>query len=149
MNTQVNSFGVVVLAVIGSGGFWVVLQFLLNFRGRRAEAGRMHAAEEKDREDARKAEAERLAFIQQVERTAYDRAKVASDEAYGRLEKRCDECFDELAGVRKDLGRERRARDALLDAALDIVALLDPTTPGTQTFRAAIQTAREARYDDD
>lgn len=132
MNPQVNTIGAIFIGVVTSGGLWTTLQFVLNWSGRRAEASRLKAAEEKDHEDAKKAEAERLAFIQQVERTAYDRAVQAADDRVKDTEKRCLDCESEVKGLKTQLEQQklsyeqriRRLEDsnyALVDAALEIV----------------------------
>lgn len=157
MNPQVNTIGAIFIGVVTSGGLWTTLQFVLNWSGRRAEASRLKAAEEKDREDARKAEAERLTFIQQVERTAYDRAVQAADERVKDTEKRCLDCETEVQGLRLQLEQQkklyeqriRRLEDsnyALVDVALEIVPLLDADAEHTLALRNAIREARQARY---
>ena len=157
MNTQVNTIGAILIGVISSGGLWTTLQFLLNRSGRKAEASRINAAEEKDREDARKAETERLAFIQEVERRAYDRAVSAAEEKVESVEEQCNRCLSEMAQLQRDRVRERREYEqrlsnleqsnyALVDASLEIVPLLDADAEHTKTLRAAIRTARQSRY---
>jgi len=157
VNPQVNTIGAIIIGIVTSGGLWTTLQFLLNWSGRKAEASRLKAAEEKDREDAHKAEAERLAFIQDVERTAYDRAVQAADERVKDTEKHCLDCETEVQGLRLQLEQQktvyeqriRRLEDsnyALVDAALEIVPLLDADAEHTLALRNAIREARQARY---
>lgn len=157
MAGEVNVIGAVIIGVVSSGGLWTLLQFILNRAGRRAEAGRQLAAAEKDQQDARKAEAERLLFIQQVERTAYDRAIAAADERVGEVKEKCSQCLSELATIRSEQIRERMTYElrisnleqsnyALIDAALEIVPLLDADAEHTRALRAAVRTARQARY---
>lgn len=155
--TSVNTVSAILIGVVSSGGLWTFLQFFLNIRGRRAEASRLEAAREKDQQDAKKLETERLAFVQQVERTAYDRAVAAAKSEVESVEEKCESCLKSLEILRTEQKREREKYEerirrleesnyALIDAALEIVPLLDADADHTKALRATIRAARQARY---
>lgn len=94
------------IALVTGGVGTAIVQGFMNRSTTKAEAARQIAEEDKTRKEALAAEAERLAFVQEVERKAYDRAEAAADKAYVHLERRCESCLqrvDHLQGALQSL----------------------------------------------
>ena len=147
-----NLLGAILLGVLSSGGLWTLFQFLLNRRGRIAESARLEAAEERDRREGLKAEADRLALIQEIERTAYDRAVSIAEGRVEEVKEKCNECLEKLVQLEEKHSRDSRVCEtrifsleqsnyALVDAALEVVPLLDPREGYTKRLKSAIRTS--------
>lgn len=63
-------------------------------------------------------------------------------------EERCNSCLKELSAMKKRAEKRDRSLDAVHDALLEIVPLLDADAESTMKLRAVIQTVRQARYAD-
>lgn len=103
---------------------------------------------------ADKTDAEREETLESARALAQKTALESANAAYTSVKKRCDDCIEELsrAELRVELAEQRvekliRSHDAMLDALVEIVPLLQADAEATRIVRAAIRTARQARYD--
>ena len=97
--------------------------------------------------NADKIGAEREDVLAEAQRKAQETALESASAAYRGVKEQCDECVARLADMRRELNKERRSNDALLDAVIEIVPLLDASDERTRMLRAAVRTARHTRYD--
>jgi hypothetical protein len=138
---SIDSAVTVAVAVVSSGGLWGFMQFIV---GRRSEAARQIA--EREQRDS-----DRNTLLAEAQRTAQTTALESVGKANKVLKETCDDCLSKLHKMeRRDLRRDR-IEDAMLDAMVEVVPLLPADGEQTAALRAAIRTARQARYelDDD
>lgn len=124
---------VISAATISSGpAFWGLIQWLRNRRGDKALAAREQQAQEKAKV---KAEIDKADLLAEAQRTAQQTALDSANSVIERVEKDCQNCRDELHGLRDIMGK-------LIDA---IEALMDEDTATTRAdARATIRLARRA-----
>ena len=96
----INYAVVILLAVVSGTGGWATLQFVLNRRGVKAAAAKEEAEAEVRRREAAKAEAERIAFLQEIERKAYAAAEASQARRYSTLEQDYNDCRSGLRELR-------------------------------------------------
>lgn len=103
MNTWVNLFAAAVVAAVSGTGGWATLQFILNRRGRKAEAARVEAEAETKRTETK--------------RLRQDMAQAAQDAAVKTWSGTVERLEHDLSSCRGDLTTEsvahRHTRDAL------------------------------------
>lgn len=145
MNT-INPLVTILAAIVSSTGVWGFLQFIM---GRRNEAARMEAQKEKDKQQKEKDEVDRSTLLAAAQQTAQRTALESAHHAYEQVSGRCDKCMVELRLERHERAKDRARLDALLDAVVEIVPLLPADSESTVSLRAAIRTARQARYEYD
>ena len=85
--------------------------------------------------------------LAEAQQTAQETALDSAEKAYATVKRQCDACFNELDKVRVAQDKIRAACDALIDAVVEVVPLLPADAESTLTLRAAIRSARQARYD--
>jgi hypothetical protein len=152
---QIITWAVAAMIALVTGGVGTAaVQGWLQRNTNRAEAARQTAEEEKARQDAKKAEMERLKLLQEVEATAHNTAEAAAkreyqalERDYTRVEGRCADCMAALNAMRRRDLRRDRIEDAMLDAMVEVVPLLPADAEQTAALRAAIRAARQARYE--
>lgn len=147
MNPWVNYIGAAIIAVVSGGGSWATLQLVINRRGAHAEAGRIEAEAESERQRAKTAELERLALIADLERRAHDAAESAAERRYSTLERECSNCLAKVEALEERDRRRDRIEDAMLDAMIEVVPLLPLDAEQTGALRRAISAVRIARYE--
>lgn len=145
-----------VIAIVSGGVGTAVIQGLMSRNTVRAEAGRQQAEEEEARAKAKKADIERIALIQEVEDKAHEKAAEVAEQKYKvleleytRVDQRCSACQTQVDRLTIRLDRYSHATDALIDAALETLPLLDANAEQSANLRAAIRAARVARYERD
>lgn len=150
----VTWFVAALIALVTGGVGTAIVQGLMTRNTARAEAARQTAEEEVARQEAKKAEIERLALVQDIEKKAHDTASAVAEEKYKslmieyeRVDKRCLNCQEEVAGLRSQIIRYSHAVDALVDAATETIPLLPADAEQTANLRIAVRTARMARYE--
>ena len=116
---------VAVALVSGTGG-WGLLQFILNRRGRKAEAGRQEAEAETAREALAKAQADRANLLAEAQATAQRTALDSANERYGQLKSDWEECRAGLKEAREAQREGRKVMAALISAIDALVAQLKP-----------------------
>jgi hypothetical protein len=121
------------LITIASGtGFWGFVQWARERKGAKARAAKEQQAEENA---AKQAEVDKATLLADAQRVAQTTALNSADVAFRQVSKRCDECLEELHGLRDITGR-------LVDA---VEALMQADTPESRAqARAAIRLARNA-----
>jgi hypothetical protein len=141
---SINPMVTVVVSVISSGGVWTFLQFIM---GRRNEAARLEAEKEKQEDEQEKRKVERSTLLAAAQQTAQTTALDSVGKANRVLEKQCNDCLGRLREMERRDQRRDRIEDAMLDAMVEVVPLLPADGEQTAALRAAIRTARQARYE--
>jgi hypothetical protein len=118
--------------IAGGTGFWGFVQWARERKGAKAKAAKEQQADEKANQQA---EIDRQKLLADAQAIAQTTALNSADVAFRQVSKRCDECLEELHGLRDITGR-------LVDA---VEALMQQDTPESRAqARAAIRLARNA-----
>lgn len=125
---------VAVALVSGTGG-WSALQFIINRKGRTAEAARLTAQTEQAYLETQQAEAKRQQILADLQARAQQIAIESAANAYERVTKECDNCRAEL----KDLRRATETLVRLVENALPFLLLVDKVVP--DDFEARVRVA--------
>lgn len=134
---SIDSAVTVAVAVVSSGGLWGFMQFVV---GRRSEAARQIA--EREQRDT-----DRSKLLAAAQQTAQQTALESVGKVNRVLEKQCSDCLGKLRKMERRDQRRDRIEDAMLDAMVEVVPLLPADGEQTAALRAAIRTARQARYE--
>lgn len=122
-------------AILSSGVVGAMVPLLMAWMNRRQAKALAH-----------KTDAERADVLAAAQQKAQETALKAADYRYGQVKAACDECLGQLVAERAKRDQDRLTLDALLDALIEVVPLLDADTEATSMLRAAIATARRSRY---
>jgi hypothetical protein len=124
---SVDDIVTVFVAIAGSTGFWGALQLVINRKGRKADAAKAVAVEERTR-------ATLLADAQAVaQKTALDSA----ERSYLQVRRECKEC-------RTELRQMREAAETLIIAIEEFAFADRRDEDGSLRLREAIRVARHA-----
>lgn len=136
---------VIVLATVAGGQLGVsVISWLRNRKGDKAKAAREQKAHD---EASTQAAIDRATLLAESQRIAQTTALDSVGKANLLLERQCSDCLGKLRKMEKRDQRRDRIEDAMLDAMVEIVPLLPADSEHTAALRAAIHTARRARYE--
>jgi hypothetical protein len=132
MNGAIGQLITAFATIAGGTGFWGFIQWARERKGAKAKAAKEQQADEKATQQAEIDRAKLLADAQAIAQTT---ALDSANQAYQSVAKRCDDCLDELHGLRDITGR-------MIDA-LEAVMVADTAESRAQA-RAVIRLARQA-----
>lgn len=139
MNTGISLLVAGIVAFVTGTGGTAVLQWFLNRSGRKAEAARQKAVEEKEIADRQTAARDKAVMLAEAQALAQRTALDSAHQAYEEVEKRCDRCIESLGSVRTALEAVLNAVDVMLQHPDDVQAVSD--------MRIAMRAARRTLWD--
>lgn len=131
----------VIIALVSGTGGWSALQFIINRTGRKAEAARLQAQTEQTKVNTQETEINRQKMLSDMQARAQQIAIESAANAYERVTRECDECRQELKGIR----RSTEALITLIEEVIPSLATLEDLPKDYPVrLRLAIRIARDS-----